>query len=53
MQGLFFLSGIVITLSGQLLRRGIKLKRRREIVIASLAMAASIAYAVYYLFFVD
>jgi hypothetical protein len=53
MQGLFYLSGIVITLSGQLLMRGIKMKRRREIVIASLAMSASIAYAVYYLFFLD
>jgi hypothetical protein len=53
MQGLFYLSGILITLSGQLLIRGIKTKKRREVVIGSLVMAASIAYAVYYLFFVD
>lgn len=47
------MNGILITLSGQLLIRGIKTKKPREVVIGSVVLAASIVYAIYYLFFVD
>lgn len=53
MKGLFYLSGIILVLAVKMLIWGIKNNKRKEIIVASVAVSVCLPYAVYYLFFLD
>lgn len=53
MKGLFYLSGIVLVFSLRMLIRGLQHQKRKDIIIGSMAGAICMAYAGYYIFYVD